>query len=99
MHGSRAKMPSGQRAARDRLPFGVSTMRTRLIPILAMFAASPAVTSDQHVVSESKSPIVSDALDRGRQADVSGHSAALPVLYQLSLQPIEQISPWYSGSI
>jgi quercetin dioxygenase-like cupin family protein len=67
-------------------------MRTRLIPILAMFAASPAVTSDQHVVSESKSPIVSDALDRGRQADVSGHSAALPVLYQLSLQPIEQIS-------
>ena len=68
-------------------------MRTRLIPILAMFAASPAVTSDQHVVSESKSPIVSDALDRGRQADVSGHSAALPVLYQLSLQPIEQISP------
>jgi hypothetical protein len=68
-------------------------MRTRLIPILAMFAASPAVTSDQHVVSESKSPIVSDALDRGRQADVSGHSAAIPVLYQLSLQPIEQISP------
>jgi quercetin dioxygenase-like cupin family protein len=68
-------------------------MRTRLIPILAMFAASPAVTSDQHVVSESKSPSVSDALDRGRQADVSGHSAALPVLYQLSLQPIEQISP------
>jgi quercetin dioxygenase-like cupin family protein len=68
-------------------------MRTRLIPILAMFAASPAATSDQHVVSESKSPIVSDALDRGRQADVSGHSAALPVLYQLSLQPIEQISP------
>jgi quercetin dioxygenase-like cupin family protein len=68
-------------------------MRTRLIPILAMFAASPAVTSDQHVISESKSPIVSDALDRGRQADVSGHSAALPVLYQLSLQPIEQISP------
>ena len=68
-------------------------MRTRLIPILAMFAASPAVTSDQHVVSESKSPIVSDALDRGRQADVSGHSAAVPVLYQLSLQPIEQISP------
>jgi quercetin dioxygenase-like cupin family protein len=45
------------------------------------------------VVSESKSPIVSDALDRGRQADVSGHSAAIPVLYQLSLQPIEQISP------
>jgi quercetin dioxygenase-like cupin family protein len=68
-------------------------MRTRLIPILAMFAASPAVTSDQYVVSESKSPIVSDALDRGRQADVSGHSAAVPVLYQLSLQPIEQISP------
>lgn len=68
-------------------------MRNRLIPILAMFAASPAVTSDQHVVSESKSPIVSDALDRGRQADVSGHSAALPVLYQLSLQPIERISP------
>ena len=68
-------------------------MRTRLIPILAMFAASPAVTSDQHVVAEPKSPIVSDALDRGRQADVSGHSAALPVLYQLSLQPIEQISP------
>jgi unsaturated pyranuronate lyase len=68
-------------------------MRTRLIPILAMFAASPAVTSDQHVVFESKSPIVSDALDRGRQGDVSGHSAALPVLYQLSLQPIEQISP------
>jgi quercetin dioxygenase-like cupin family protein len=68
-------------------------MRTRLIPILAMFAASPAVTSDQDVVSESKSPIVSDALDRGRQADVSGHSAAVPVLYQLSLQPIEQISP------
>ena len=68
-------------------------MRTRLIPILAMFAASPAVTSDQHVVSESKSPIVSDALDRGRQADLSGHSAAVPVLYQLSLQPIEQISP------
>ena len=68
-------------------------MRTRLIPILAMFAASPAVTSDQHVVFESKSPIVSDAIDRGRQADVSGHSAAVPVLYQLSLQPIEQISP------
>jgi quercetin dioxygenase-like cupin family protein len=68
-------------------------MRNRLIPILAMFAASPAVTSDQHVVSESKSPIVSDALDRGRQADVSGHSAAIPVLYQLSLQSIEQISP------
>jgi len=68
-------------------------MRNRLIPILAMFAASPAVTSDQHVVFESKSPIVSDAIDRGRQADVSGHSAAVPVLYQLSLQPIEQISP------
>ena len=36
---------------------------------------------------------VSEAEGRGVQAAVSAHSAALPVLYQLDAQPIEQINP------
>jgi hypothetical protein len=42
--------------------------------------------------SLSNTPAVSDAPGRGILPNFSGHSAALPTLYQLGAQPIEQIS-------
>jgi quercetin dioxygenase-like cupin family protein len=40
-----------------------------------------------------KAPVVSDAPGRGILPHFSGHSAALPQLYELDAQPVEQISP------
>lgn len=42
--------------------------------------------------SIAEAPTVTDAPGRGVIPSVSGHSAALPVLYELDRQPIEQIS-------
>ena len=51
------------------------------------------MAEEQPAPSLSNTPAVSDAPGRGILPSFSGHSAALPTLYQLDAQPIEQISP------
>jgi quercetin dioxygenase-like cupin family protein len=68
-------------------------MRPDLLVLAALLLAVPAAAQERSGPSLSEAPVVSDAPGRGIQGDVSGHSATLPVLYQLDRQPIEQISP------
>jgi quercetin dioxygenase-like cupin family protein len=68
-------------------------MRFRLVILLALSIFAPAMAEDHPAPSLSGPPTVTDAPGRGILPDVSGHSAALPTLYQLDAQPIEQISP------
>jgi quercetin dioxygenase-like cupin family protein len=56
-------------------------------------AIVPAMAQNRPAPSLSAAPVVTDAPDGGIQSGGSGHSAVLPVLYQLDQQPIEQISP------
>src|ERR1700733_2769783 len=51
-------------------------------------------SSGKHFPASSLSgpPVVTDTPGRGVLPGFSGHSATLPVLYQLEAQPIEQIS-------
>lgn len=51
------------------------------------------MAEEQPAPSLWKAPAVSDAPGRGILPHFSGHSAALPMLYELDAQPIEQISP------
>ena len=62
--------------------------------ILAM-CTSPYMAIAQNALAPSLSaePTVTDAAGKGMQPIPSAHSAALPSLYELSAQPIEQISP------
>jgi quercetin dioxygenase-like cupin family protein len=68
-------------------------MRFSFLIFLALSNFAPAMAEDHPAPSLSGPPTVTEALGRGIQPDVSGHSAALPSLYQLDAQPIEQISP------
>jgi quercetin dioxygenase-like cupin family protein len=72
-------------------------MRPHLDAIVLLLAGSvlsmPAIAQDRPAPSLSTTPVVTDAPGGGIQPGVSGHSATLPVLYQLDQQPIEQISP------
>jgi quercetin dioxygenase-like cupin family protein len=52
-----------------------------------------AIAQNALAPSLSAEPIVTDAAGKGMQPIPSGHSAALPSLYELNAQPIEQISP------
>jgi quercetin dioxygenase-like cupin family protein len=63
-----------------------------LIPLCCL-ALVPAMAQTALAPSLNKSPQVTDAPGRGTQANVSNHSAAMPELYELDAQPIEQISP------
>ncbi|MBR0913082.1 quercetin dioxygenase-like cupin family protein [Bradyrhizobium japonicum] len=56
-------------------------------------AIVPAMAQNRPAPSLSAAPVVTDAPGSGIQSGGSGHSAVLPVLYQLDQQPIEQISP------
>jgi len=61
---------------------------------VAMSLASPSLFAQTlPAPSLTGTQAVSEAEGRGVQAAVSAHSAALPVLYQLDAQPIEQINP------
>jgi quercetin dioxygenase-like cupin family protein len=68
-------------------------MQPHLLVMSALFAFSPALAEDRPAPSLSAPPAVSDAPGRGIQPGISGHSANLPVLYELDAQTIEQISP------
>jgi quercetin dioxygenase-like cupin family protein len=66
----------------------------RALPILFLICFSSVAFARQHPApSLPLPPAVTDASGRGIQPAVSAHIAALPVLYQLDAQPIEQISP------
>nr|QIO35961.1 cupin domain-containing protein [Bradyrhizobium sp. 1(2017)] len=58
-----------------------------------LVSSAPAMAQDRPAPSLSTAPVVTDLPGGGIQPGVSGHSADLPVLYQLDQQPIEQISP------
>jgi unsaturated pyranuronate lyase len=72
-------------------------MRLHLValPILLSGAVLNASVSahDKPAPTLSAAPVVTEQPGSGTQPGVSGHSATLPVLYQLDQQPIEQISP------
>ncbi len=72
-------------------------MQLHLDAIALLLASSllsvPAIAQERPAPSLSAAPAVTDAPGSGIQPGVSGHSATLPVLYQLDQQPIEQISP------
>jgi quercetin dioxygenase-like cupin family protein len=68
-------------------------MRFSLLIFFTLFVSVAAMAEDYPTPSLSGPPAVTDAPGRGIQADVSGHSAVTPTLYQLDSQPIEQISP------
>lgn len=62
------------------------------LPIaLAMLAAAPAAA--QVAPAASSAPAVTSAPGLGIIPNVSGHTAAVPTLYDLDAQPVEQISP------
>lgn len=66
---------------------------TALALVFSGFCSLPAMAQDRPAPSLSGAPAVTEAPGSGIQPGVSGHSATLPVLYQLDRQPIEQISP------
>lgn len=59
--------------------------------LLTVPCGAGAQTTENGQMARSLSP--SEAPGSGVQPSISAHSAALPVLYQLDQQPIEQISP------
>lgn len=65
----------------------LAAIALRLLGVLSL----PALAQDRP--SLTAAPVVADAPGSGIQPGVSGHSATLPVLYQLDQQPVEQISP------
>ncbi len=68
-------------------------MRYLLLVLLALSIPIPTTADDHIPPSLSGPPTVTDAPGRGMQPGPSGHSAAVPTLYQLDAQPVEQISP------
>lgn len=63
--------------------------------LMSAIISSPLTASAETVPAPSLAtpPSVTEAPGRGLIPSVSGHTAALPVLYELDKQPIEQISP------
>ncbi|ATI80009.1 cupin domain-containing protein [Sphingobium yanoikuyae] len=70
------------------------TLLAKPATVLACLALSTGVGHAQTAPapSVSSAPAVTDAPGRGLIPTVSDHTAALPVLYELDRQPIEQIS-------
>jgi hypothetical protein len=56
-------------------------------------SASTALAQSNLAPALSGPPAIVDAPGRGMIPSVSGHMAALPILYELDKQPLEQISP------
>ncbi|WP_321490175.1 cupin domain-containing protein [uncultured Hyphomonas sp.] len=66
----------------------------RFVPaILAGCLSLHAAAQAQTAPALTQAPDVMPADGRGVMPSVSGHTAALPVLYELDQQPIEQVSP------
>jgi unsaturated pyranuronate lyase len=61
--------------------------------LLGAVLGLPALAQDRPAPSLTAASVVADAPGSGIQPAVSGHTATLPVLYQLDQQPVEQISP------
>jgi quercetin dioxygenase-like cupin family protein len=62
--------------------------------ILLFHVAESIAVAQTAAKDQTATPISpSEAPGSGIQPNISGHSAALPVLYRLDAQPIEQISP------
>ena len=68
-------------------------MKIRLLAILTCAMVAPAVAQDRTADAVTSPPAVTEAPERGIIPSVSGHTAAMPTLYQIDAQPIEQISP------
>lgn len=73
-------------------------MRLHLVALALLLSGlsvlnAPVLAQDRPAPSLSGAPVVTDAPGSGIQPGVSGHSATMPVLYQLDQQPIEQVSP------
>ena len=67
-------------------------MRLHRLLFLAGLLA-PVAAQAQVAVAESAAPEVTSAPGMGIIPTVSGHTGAVPTLYELDKQPIEQISP------
>lgn len=68
-------------------------MKQVLVALLLGFTATAAIAQDLPAPTLQSTPAVTDAAGKGVIPDVSGHTGALPVLYNFDKQPIEQISP------
>jgi quercetin dioxygenase-like cupin family protein len=69
-------------------------MQYHLGIILALIVAPCAAAAQEGPARPlSAPPVVTDAPGKGMQPIPTGHSAILPSLYELSAQPMEQISP------
>lgn len=60
---------------------------------LAALSLSPMAAQAQTAPALDRAPVVSDAPGRGIIPHISAHTAAVPMLYALDQQPLEQISP------
>jgi quercetin dioxygenase-like cupin family protein len=69
------------------------TMKFATLTAFAALLAGAAIAQELPAPSLSGPESVSAAPGKGVIPDVSAHTAALPVLYDLDNQPIEQISP------
>lgn len=71
------------------------TKSVYLLPVIAAVVAAPATQAQPAAPAPSlnAAPAVTDAPGMGIIPSVSAHTAALPNLYALDAQPIEQISP------
>lgn len=69
------------------------TAKVATSTVLAAFVAGAALAQDLPAPSLTGEESVRPAPGKGVIHDVSAHTAALPVLYNLDDQPIEQISP------
>jgi quercetin dioxygenase-like cupin family protein len=70
------------------------TKSTFLALMLALAPGATAFAQEAPAPSLSGAPSVSEAPGKGVIPSVSGHTAALPTLYALDQQPMEQISPF-----
>jgi quercetin dioxygenase-like cupin family protein len=64
----------------------------RLALLLPLFA-SPCIARSGETVAPSLNQSATNATNEGIQPAISAHTAALPNLYELDAQPVEQINP------
>lgn len=68
-------------------------MKTTFLGLAAAFIAGTACAQELPAPTLTDSNSIAAAPGKGLIPDVSGHTGALPVLYNFDKQPIEQISP------
>jgi quercetin dioxygenase-like cupin family protein len=68
-------------------------MRLTFTALALLLIARPLSAQERPATSLYSAPVVSDAPGRGIQKGISGHTAAVPTLYDLDTQPMEQVYP------